>query len=122
MANRLAIVDEILQSTTRFIASQKALQDSWKKEKLEQMRMLMESTLHAQNRVMLEMNVAKADLESLVAGLPCMRFPTIAPLYGEDGYAVKVAVPSREVSRLIPELVARGARDLLEYRLEKLVP
>lgn len=122
VANRLTIVDEILQSTTRFFASQSALKDPWKKEKLEQMRMLMQSTLNAQSRVMLEMNVNKGDLERLVADLPCMRFPTVAALYGEDGYAVKIAVPSKDVPKLIPELIARGARDLLEYRLEKLVP
>jgi len=121
VANRLTVVDEILESTTRFLASQAALNDPWKKEKLEQMRMLMQSTLNAHNRVMLEMNVAKSDLERLVVDLPCMRFPTIALLYGEEGYAVKIAVPVKEVSKLIPELMARGAKDILEYRLEKLV-
>ena len=122
VANRLTIVDEILESTTRFLASQAALNDPWKKEKLKQMRMLMQSTLNAHNRVMLEMNVTKSDLERLVVDLPCMRFPTISLLYGEEGYAVKIAVPVKEVSKLIPELMSRGAKDILEYRLEKLVP
>lgn len=122
VANRLTIVDEILQSTTRFLASREALTDPWKKEKLDQMVMLMKSTLNAERKVLLEMNVSVADLEKLVADLPCMRSPTVAPLYGEEGYAVKVAVPAKEVSKLIPQLVALGARDLLEYRLEKLVP
>ncbi len=122
VANRLTIVDEILQSTTRFMASQSAFDIPWKKAKLEQMEMLMRSTLNAQSRVMLEMNVAKEDLERLVTDLPCMRFPTVALLYGEDGYAVKIAVPAKDIPKLIPELVIRGARDLLEYRLEKLVP
>lgn len=121
-ANRLTIVDEILQSTTRFLASREALANPWKREKLTQLKMLMQSTLNAEHKVLLEMNVLKADLEALVSDLPCMRSPTVAPLYGEEGYAVKIAVPAREVSRLIPQLVARGARDLLEYRLEKLVP
>jgi ATP phosphoribosyltransferase len=122
VANRLTIVDEILQSTTRFLASRNAMNDPWKKEKLGQLAMLMQSTLNARHKVMLEMNVSRENLERLVANLPCMRFPTVAPLYGEDGYAVKIAVPVKDVSKLIPELISRGARDLLEYRLEKLVP
>src|SRR5262249_29182410 len=83
VANRLTIVDEILQSTTRFFAGRQALQDEWKREKLEQMRMLMQSTLNAERKVLLEMNVSTADLEKLVADLPCMRSPTVASLYGE---------------------------------------
>ncbi len=120
-ANRLAIVDEILRSTTRFLASSDALQNGWKKEKLDQMRMLMDSTLNAEKKVLLEMNVSKEDFDRLVTQLPCMRSPTVAPLYGEEGYAVKIAVPAKEVPKLIPQLIAMGARDLLEYRLEKLV-
>lgn len=122
VANRLTIVDEILASTTHLLASGAAMADPWKKEKLEQMRMLIQSTMNAENKVLLEMNVSKPDLEKLVADLPCMRSPTVAPLYGEDGFAVKIAVPAKEVSKLIPQLLARGARDLLEYKLEKLVP
>lgn len=119
--NRLTIVDEILASTTRFLAGGTAMTDPWKKDKLQQLQMLMQSSLNAGNKVLLEMNVSKADLSVLVADLPCMRSPTVSPLYGEDGYAVKIAVASKEVSKLIPQLVARGARDLLEYRLEKLI-
>jgi ATP phosphoribosyltransferase len=119
--NRLTIVDEILQSTTCFLASGSAMKDDWKREKLEQMRMLMQSTLNAESKVLLEMNVSKNDFENLVAQLPSMRSPTVAPLYDEDGFAVKVAVPAKEVSKLIPQLIALGARDLLEYRLEKIV-
>jgi ATP phosphoribosyltransferase len=121
-ANRLTIVDEILTSTTHFLASGSAMADPWKQEKLTQMRMLIQSTMNAENKVLLEMNVSKPDLERLVADLPCMRSPTVAPLYGEEGFAVKIAVPAKEVSKLIPQLMALGARDLLEYRLEKLVP
>jgi ATP phosphoribosyltransferase len=122
VANHLTIVDEILQSTTRFFASQVAMDDPAKREKLEQLRMLMQSTLNAQRRVLLEMNVSAEDLEKLVTHLPAMRSPTVASLYGQEGYAVKVAVPSKDVSVLIPQLLAFGARDILEYRLEKLVP
>lgn len=121
-ANRLTIVDEILQSTTCFIASGSAMNNPTKREKLEQMRMLMQSTLNADSKVLLEMNVSKNDIEKLVACLPSMRSPTVAPLYNEEGFAVKVAVPAKGVSKLIPQLITLGARDLLEYRLEKIVP
>ncbi|MEB3287012.1 MAG: ATP phosphoribosyltransferase [Vampirovibrionales bacterium] len=120
--NRLTIVDEILTSTTRFLASGEAMKDEWKKEKLSQLVMLMQSKLNANQKVLLEMNVSKDDFEKLVAQLPAMRSPTVSPLYGADGgFAVKVAVPTKEVSKLIPKLIARGARDVLEYRLEKII-
>jgi ATP phosphoribosyltransferase len=83
--------------------------------------MLMESALRAKEKVLLEMNVSKADFERLVVNLPCMRAPTISELYNGDGYAIKIAVPSKDVPGLIPQLVANGARDILEYRLEKIV-
>jgi ATP phosphoribosyltransferase len=67
------------------------------------------------------MNVDKADLERLVANLPCMRAPTISELYNGQGYAIKVAVPAADVPQLIPRLVALGAQDILEYKLEKIV-
>jgi ATP phosphoribosyltransferase len=121
VANHLTIVDEILQSTTRVFASTAALNEPGKREKLEQMKMLMQSTLNAQRKVLLEMNVSQDDLEKLVNKLPAMRTPTVAPLYGQEGYAVKAAVPSKDVSTLIPQLLELGARDILEYRLEKLV-
>jgi len=119
--NRLTIVDELLTSTTRFIASSQALADPWKKEKLDQIQMLMQSALNADRRVLLEMNVGQADLENLVANLPCMRSPTVSPLYGDSGFAVKVSVLSKDVPKLIPQLMSLGARDILEYRLEKIV-
>ncbi|MGE0199769.1 MAG: ATP phosphoribosyltransferase [Candidatus Melainabacteria bacterium] len=120
--NRLTIVDEVMRSTTHMVACSASLKDPWKKEKLDQLVMLIRSTMHADAKVLLEMNVDKADFESLVNRLPAMRAPTVSPLYREEGFAVKVAVPKKEVAALIPQLKAAGARDILEYRLEKLVP
>jgi ATP phosphoribosyltransferase len=119
--NRLSIVGELLRSTTRFIASKDALANPWKRQKLEELVMLMQSSLRASERVLLEMNVPKEQFETVVNSLPAMRSPTVSPLYQEEGFAVKVAVPSRDVPSLIPKLVAAGARDILEYRLEKIV-
>ncbi len=120
-ANRLVIVDEIMKSTTRFFCNRKALEDPVKKKALDELKMLIESALRAREKVLLEMNVDNQDFEALVASLPCMRSPTISQLYGGQGYAIKVAVPSASVKELIPRLMAMGAKDILEYKLEKIV-
>lgn len=92
--NRLTIVDELLRSTTRFIAHKAALEVPWKRQRLEEMVMLMRATRNAAQRVLLEMNVPKEAMEAVVRGLPAMRAPTVSPLWNEEGYAVKVAVPA----------------------------
>ncbi|CAN5238062.1 ATP phosphoribosyltransferase [soil metagenome] len=119
--NRLLIVEELMRSTTRFICNKQALEDPIKRKMLEEMTMLMKSTLLAKEKVMLEMNVSKEDFEKVVSNLPCMRAPTISELYNGDGYAIKIAVPVKEVPDLIPTLVSMGARDILEYKVEKIV-
>lgn len=70
---------------------------------------------------MLEMNVPKDRFDEIVRVLPCMRSPTVAPLYGEQGYAVKSAVKKSELTRLIPLLKKMGATDILEYEMRKVV-
>lgn len=119
--NRLLVVEELMRSTTRFICNKQALEDPIKRKMLEEMTMLMKSTLLAKEKVMLEMNVSKDDFEKVVSNLPCMRAPTISELYNGDGYAIKIAVPVKEVPDLIPTLVSMGARDILEYKVEKIV-
>ncbi len=120
-ANRLVIVEEIMRSTTRFICNKESFANPEKRRKLEEMKMLMQSTIQAQSKVLLEMNVANEDFQRLATDLPCMRAPTVSQLYNGDGYAIKIAVPSADVPQLIPRLVALGAKDILEYRLEKIV-
>jgi ATP phosphoribosyltransferase len=120
-ANRLVIIEEIMKSTTRFICNRKAYENPIKRQKLDEMTMLMKSSLMAREKVLLEMNVSKEDFARVVADLPCMKSPTVSQLHNEEGFAIKVAVPSKEVPALIPRLVALGARDILEYRLEKIV-
>ena len=120
--NRLAIVDTLLHSTTRLMASTAAVNHPAKGEKLRQMRMLIASVMEADKRVLLEMNIPADKIESLVAALPSMRAPTVSPLHHNAGFAVKVAVPTRDVAALIPQLVTLGATDILQYRLEKIMP
>jgi len=119
--HKLEIYKVIMESTTRFIASKKTLKNRWKKEKIEELMMLFKAVLDARERVMLEMNVPKKNFEKIVKILPCMRSPTVAPLYGEKGYAVKVAVRKEEVTKLIPMLKKLGATDILEYEFRKVV-
>jgi ATP phosphoribosyltransferase len=119
--NHLVIVDELMRSTTRFVANRQAMENPDKRRMLEEMTMLIRSTLNASERVLLEMNVPRECFDQVVASLPCMRSPTVAPLYGDQGFAVKVAVERSAVPALVPRLVAMGARDILEYRLEKIV-
>jgi ATP phosphoribosyltransferase len=71
---------------------------------------------------MLEMNIPKDSFDAVVKGLPAMRSPTVAPLFGDEGYAVKIAVKKNEVSAIIPRLKKLGALDILEYDLRKVVP
>lgn len=119
--NRLEIIDVIAESTTRFIASRQAMEDPTKRAMLDELVTLMQASLLAKKRVLLEMNVGKDVFDQVIAQLPAMRSPTVSNLYGEEGFAIKVAVETREVSTLIPKLLAAGAKDILEYKLEKLV-
>ena len=120
-ANKLKIIETILQSSTRFIANKDSLKDPWKREKIAEIQMLFKSILDARDRVMLEMNVPRDKFEEIVELLPCMRSPTVSPLYGEGGYAVKVAVKESEAVKLIPQLIKLGATDILEYEIRKVV-
>jgi len=119
--HKLKIYKVIMESTTRFIAGRQTLKDPWKRNKIEELRMLFQSVLDARERVMLEMNVPREKFDRIVNILPCMRSPTVAPLYGEKGFAVKIAVKRSEVVKLIPRLKKLGATDILEYEFRKVV-
>lgn len=120
-ANNLKIVDTLMESSTRMYASKEALKNPEKKRKIMELKMLFESVLNARGRVMLEMNVAKDKIDSLIKGIPSMKSPTVSPLYGDDGFAVKIAVKKSEVPTLLPKLQSLGATDILEYALRKVM-
>jgi len=119
--NNLHVISTILESSTRFFANKNAMEDPRKREKILEMKMIFQALLDARERVMLEMNVPKERFDDVVKKLPCMRSPTVAPLYGEDGYSVKVVVKKTEVVKLIPLLKKLGAMDILEYDIRKVV-
>jgi ATP phosphoribosyltransferase len=119
--NGLRIIATLLESSTRFVASRAALADKEKKGRIEELAMLFKAVLDGRDRVLLEMNVAKCRFAELVSGLPAMRSPTVAPLYGDEGYAVKIAVKKGDIPDLIPRLKKLGAGDIVEYDLRKVV-
>lgn len=120
--NHLQILDTLLRSTTRVIANPKALDDPERRKIIEELLLLVRSVQDARDRVILEMNIDEGRLKMLVEQLPAMKSPTIAQLYGQSGYAVKVAVQKSLVPRLIPELKRLGATDILETDLRKVIP
>jgi ATP phosphoribosyltransferase len=111
-ANKLVIVDEILRSSTRLYAHAHAMETAEKRQRIEEIVLLLESVLEARRRVMVDLNVEKSALDAVLEVLPCLRLPTISPLR-DDGFAVRAAVPRADLPRLIPELKARGATDLV---------
>jgi ATP phosphoribosyltransferase len=121
-ANGLAIVDELMTSSTRLYASQGAVADPEKKVAIDGLVLSLRSVLEARKRAMLELNVSLADLDSVIAALPAMREPTVAMLHGGAGMAVKAAVPRSDLPRLIPRLRQLGATDIAVSRLEQIVP
>jgi ATP phosphoribosyltransferase len=120
--NGLVILATILESSTHFVASRAAMADPAKREHLDELAMLFAAVLDGRGKVMLEMNVDEANFDALVKDSPAMKSPTVSPLFGGQGYAVKIAVRKEEVPCLIPRLRRLGARDIVEYDLRKVVP
>jgi ATP phosphoribosyltransferase len=121
-ANGLAIVDELMTSSTGLYASRGAVADPDKKAAIDGLVLSLRSVLEARMRAMLELNVSLADLEAVIDALPAMREPTVAMLHGGAGMAVKAAVPRSDLPRLIPRLRQLGATDIAVSRLEQIVP
>jgi ATP phosphoribosyltransferase len=121
-ANGLAIVDELLISSTRLYANPSALEDPVKKERVDRFCLLLRSVLEARRRVMVEVNVSQDKLESVIQVLPCMREPTMSPLHGGSGFAVKAAVLMEQLPIVIPEIKKRGGTDIVVTKLAQIVP
>jgi ATP phosphoribosyltransferase len=121
-ANGLAIVDELMPSSTRLYASPGAIADPEKKSAIDGLVLSLRSVIEARNRVMLELNVSLQDLDAVIEALPSMREPTVAMLHGGAGMAVKSAVPRSDLPRLIPRLKQLGATDIAVSRLDQIVP
>lgn len=121
-ANGLHIFDDVMRSSTYLYAHPRALDNTIKRERIEHFKLLVQSVLDARKRVMLEVNVAGDDLSALVAILPCMREPTVSPLHGEGGFAVKAAVPRHDLPLLIKSIKASGGTDIIVSGIAQIVP
>ncbi len=120
-AHRLRIVDTVLESNTKLIANSTAWADPWKREKTENLALLLVGAIAAYNKVGLMLNVRKADLPVVVATMPALKTPTVSPLYDGDWLAVNTVVDEAVVRTLIPRLKAAGAQGIVEYPLNKIV-
>jgi len=121
-ANHLRIVDTILTSTTRLIASKEAWADPAKRAKLEQLALLLTGALEAEHKVLIKMNARKADLPSITRTLPALHAPTINTLNDISWVAIETVVEAGEVRDLVPRLKAAGATGIIELALNKVVP
>jgi ATP phosphoribosyltransferase len=120
-ANKLKIIHELMRTNTQLIANREAWADSWKRQKIEQIRILLNGSLQAMGKVGLKMNVARENLGRLVILLPSLKAPTISNLYSDDWLAVETIVGSSVVRDLIPLLKEAGAEGIIEYSLNKVI-
>jgi ATP phosphoribosyltransferase len=120
-ANHLRVVDTLLESAPWFIANRASWQDDWKREKIENMVLLLEGAIKAYNRVGLMLNVRRDDLPGVLSALPALRNPTIAQLSDPAWVAINTIVEERTVRQLIPKLKSARAEGIVEYPLNKIV-
>jgi ATP phosphoribosyltransferase len=120
-ANRLRILDTVMESNTQLIANNTALADSWKRTKIDNIALLLKAAIEAQGRVGLMLNVRRDDLRGVLALLPALQRPTISALSDDDWVAVNTIIEERTVRDLIPKLKTAKAQGIVEYPLNKIV-
>ncbi|PIS37186.1 MAG: ATP phosphoribosyltransferase [Nitrospirae bacterium CG08_land_8_20_14_0_20_52_24] len=120
-AHGLKIIHEMMQTNTQLVAGRKAWADPWKRQKIEQIAILLQSALRAERMVGLKMNVSKQKLGDLVKILPSITAPTISTLYQSDWFSVETVISEEKVRELIPRLIRQGAEGIIEYSLNKLI-
>ena len=120
-ANNLRIVEELLQTNTQLIANRDSYQDSWKREKIEQISLLLQGALRADGMVGLKMNVSANDLKSVIEILPSITAPTVSNLFQNDWFSVETIISEKIVRELIPKLQKLGAVGIIEYPLNKVI-
>jgi len=121
-ANNLRIVEEILQSTTRFIANRQAYAEPWKQQKIDDIVLMLRGAMAAEGKVGLMMNVPRGCLNQVLALLPALQKPTISDLADRDWVAVNTIIDEPIVRHIIPRLKTAGARGIVEYPLSKIIP
>jgi len=120
-ANNLKIIHELMRTNTVLIANHAAWNDHWKRQKIEQIRTLLNGSLQAMGMVGIKMNVARNNLDRVIRLLPSLRAPTISSLYSEDWLAIETILDANTVRDLIPLLQEGGAEGIIEYPLNKVI-
>lgn len=120
-ANKLKIIHELMKTNTQLIANRGAWEDTWKRQKIDQIRTLLNGSLQAMGKVGLKLNVAKENLGRVILLLPSLKAPTISGLYSEEWLAVETIVDTSIVRDLIPILKEAGAEGIIEYALNKVI-
>jgi ATP phosphoribosyltransferase len=120
-ANNLRILDEVIQSTTRFIANRDRYQDEWVRTKIQNIALMLQSCLAAEGKVGLMMNVHRKQLDAVVAILPALQTPTVSHLSDPDWVAVSTIVDEGVVRTAVPQLKAAGALGIVEYPISKII-
>ncbi len=120
-ANNLRIVDEVIQSTPRLIANRQAYADPWKKEKIDDIALMLSAAMAAEGKVGLMLNVPREELPKVLSLLPALQNPTVSDLADGNWAAVNTILDESVVRRIIPRLKSAGARGIVEYPLNKLI-
>jgi ATP phosphoribosyltransferase len=121
-ANKLRIVDTLLTSSTRFIANHQAMAIGWKRQKIENMALLLKGAIDAREKVGLKMNVPRSALDAIAAILPAEKSPTVSSLHDPDWVAVEVVIEEKVERELVPQLKRAGATGIITYSLNKVIP
>jgi len=120
-ANNLRIVDTVLKSTTWLIANKSSWEDSWKREKIEALTILLEGAVNGMGKVGLKLNVSRENLKRVMSILPALKKPTISSLSEEGWYALEIVLDERKARELIPQIKKAGGEGIVEYPLNKVV-
>jgi ATP phosphoribosyltransferase len=120
-ANNLRIVCDLLQSTTRFIANEIAAKDAWKRQKMDDLILMLQGAMAAEGKVGLMMNSRKADLPAVLKILPALQNPTVSSLSDAEWVAVNTIIDENTVRHIVPQLKQAGARGIVEYPLNKII-
>ena len=121
-ANNLRIVDTLMESYTKFIANKEAWKDEGKRQKIEQIALLLNAALAAETKVLIKMNVQRKDVAEVTALLPALHAPTVNPLSSDDWCSVETVMDESKVREIVPALKAAGAEGIIELALNKIVP
>jgi ATP phosphoribosyltransferase len=120
-ANKLRIVDVVLESNTKLIANKKSWEDTWKREKIESLAMLLQGAINAGSKVGLKMNLRKSDVDNVLQLIPALRKPTLSQLADDQWIALETIIDEDVVRKIIPQLKRAGAEGIIEYPLNKVI-